>query len=48
MCFAGSALRLAPAGPPGFGSKAPRHEITDALPQFEQDPTGPVTLRDAA
>jgi hypothetical protein len=25
------------------GSKAPWHEITDELAQFEQDPTGPVT-----
>jgi hypothetical protein len=30
------------------GSKAPWHEITDALPQFEHDPTGPVAPNDAA
>ena len=24
------------------GSKAPWHDITDALPQFEEEPTGPV------
>lgn len=30
------------------GSKAPWHEITDALPQFEEEPTGPVTPLGAA
>ena len=30
------------------GSKAPWHEITDSLPQFERLPIGPVTPEDAA
>jgi uncharacterized cupin superfamily protein len=30
------------------GSKAPWHEITDSLPQFEQAATGPVPIRGAA
>jgi hypothetical protein len=29
------------------GSKAPWHEITDALPQFENNPTGPVAPGEA-
>ena len=30
------------------GSKAPWHEITDALPQFENNPTGPIAPESAA